>query len=252
MELPAIKLPQIELPFSIEPLLHPPVDHFVIALPVIVLLLEVVNIFTKKRAIGVVSFFLLILTVLAAIAAYFTGTVDGKAAWDVLGEAAQGELKEHKLLGTYLMFASMAVLIFKVLSVAINRGLMKGLYILVLILFTVGILNQGKEGGELVYKYGVHVEKVKELDSEVFDLNDTMQDLEEEIKELEEELQEIKKNKENEADVVAPAPLIESIQIEAKDSATVVEEKIKDIVTTVEEVISEVAPQEEKPQVATH
>jgi len=70
MELPALKLPQVELPFDIPLLMHPPVDHFIIALPVIILLLEVVNLIVKKRAIGVASFFLLILTVVAAVAAY--------------------------------------------------------------------------------------------------------------------------------------------------------------------------------------
>jgi len=182
MELPAIKLPQIELPFDIPVLLHPPVDHFIIALPVIILLLEVVNLIVKKRAIGVTSFFLLILTVVAAVAAYFTGSVDGKEAFPLLSEAAQGELKEHKLLGTYLMLASAVVLVFKLLSAMINRGLMKALYLLVLILFVAGILKQGKEGGELVYKYGVNVEKVQELDSELFDVKEELEELQEETK----------------------------------------------------------------------
>jgi hypothetical protein len=43
MQLPQITLPQIELPFDIPVLLHPPVDHFAIALPVVILLLELMN-----------------------------------------------------------------------------------------------------------------------------------------------------------------------------------------------------------------
>ena len=57
MNLTPIKIPEIPLPFDIPLLMHPPVDHFIIALPLVVLLLEIVNLFIKKRAIGVTSFF---------------------------------------------------------------------------------------------------------------------------------------------------------------------------------------------------
>lgn len=258
MELPAIKIPQIELPFDIPLLMHPPVDHFIIALPVIILLLEIVNLIAKKRAIGVTSFFLLILTVVAAVAAYLTGSVDGKEAFPLLSEAAQGEVKEHKLFGTYLMLASAVVLLFKLLSAMISRGLMKALYLLVLILFVAGILKQGKEGGELVYKYGVNVEKVQELDSELFDVKEELEELQEANKPAEAEEKEATaatETKETPAEAAptttevkeAPAEAApESVKTELKESAEAVVEKA-------EEVKVEVIPQEaEKPQIATH
>jgi len=255
MELPAIKLPQVELPFDIPVLMHPPVDHFIIAIPVIVLLLEIVNLIVKKRAIGVASFFLLILTVVAAVAAYLTGSVDGKEAFPLLSEAAQGELKEHKLFGTYLMLASAVVLVFKLLSAMISRGLMKVLYLLILILFVAGILKQGKEGGELVYKYGVNVEKVQELDSELFDVKEELEELEEANKPAEAEEKETAETTETKetpaeaAPVTTTAPVeavVESVKTEVKESAEAVKEKI-------EEIKVEVIPQEaEKPQIATH
>ncbi|WP_415407545.1 DUF2231 domain-containing protein [Sulfurovum sp. CS9] len=258
MELPAIKLPQIELPFDIPLLMHPPVDHFIIALPIIILLLEFINLFAKKKAIGVVSFFLLILTVVAAVAAYLTGSVDGKEAFPLLSEAAQTEVKEHKLFGTYLMLASAIVLVFKLLSAMISRGLMKALYLLVLILFVAGILKQGKEGGELVYKYGVNVEKVQELDSELFDVKEELEELQEENKPAEaeeKEAAEATETKETPAEAApattevkeAPAEAApESVKTEVKESAEAVAEKV-------EEVKVEVIPQEvEKPQIATH
>ena len=257
MELPAIKLPQVELPFDIPVLLHPPVDHFIIALPVIVLLLEVVNLIVKKRAVGVVSFFLLVLTVVAAAAAYFTGSIDGKEAFPLLGEAAQGELKEHKILGTYLMLASVAVLVFKLLSAMISRRLMKALYLLVLILFVAGILKQGKDGGELVYKYGVNVEKVQELDGELDDLKEELEELEEANKPAkaeEKEPAETTEVKEAPAEATPPATtetstapeegVVESVKTEVKESAEAVKEKI-------EEVKAEVTPSAES-QPATH
>lgn len=260
MELPAIKLPQVELPFDIPLLMHPPVDHFIIALPIIILLLEFINLFAKKKAIGVVSFFLLILTVVAAVAAYLTGSVDGKEAFPLLSEAAQGELKEHKLFGTYLMLASAVVLVFKLLSAMISRGLMKALYLLVLILFVAGILKQGKEGGELVYKYGVNVEKVQELDNELFDVKEELEELQEENESAEAEEKEapaeaapatteVKESPAEAAPVTTTAPVeavAESVKTEVKESAEAVAEKV-------EEVKVEVIPQEvEKPQIATH
>lgn len=251
MELPAITLPQVELPFDIPVLLHPPVDHFIIALPVIVLLLEIVNLIAKKRAVGVVSFFLLILTVIAAAAAYFTGSIDGKEAFPLLSEAAQGELKEHKLLGTYLMLASVIILVFKILSAMISRGLMKALYLLVLILFVAGILKQGKEGGELVYKYGVNVEKVQELDGELDDLKEELEELQEDSKPAKAEEKEPADTTEvkeapAEATPATTAAPEESVKTEVKESAEAVKEKA-------EAAKVEVIPQEaEKPQIATH
>lgn len=266
MELPAIKLPQIELPFDIPLLMHPPVDHFIIALPIIILLLEFINLFTKKKAIGVISFVLLTLTVVAAVAAYLTGSVDGKEAFPLLSEAAQGELKEHKLLGTYLMLASAVVLVFKLLSAMIGRGLMKALYLLVLILFVAGILKQGKEGGELVYKYGVNVEKVQELDSELFDVKEELEELQEENKAEEAEEKAPVETNETPAEAApvttevkeapaettpatteAPAETAaESVKSEVQESTEAVEEKV-------EEVKVEVIPQEiVTPQIATH
>ena len=82
MQLPAISLPKVEFPFDIPVLWHPIVDHFVIALPVVILLLELVNLVIRKKALSGMSLFLLLLTVIAAVSAYFTGLVDGsEAGW---------------------------------------------------------------------------------------------------------------------------------------------------------------------------
>ncbi len=269
MELPAIKLPQIELPFDIPVLMHPPVDHFIIALPVIVLLLELVNFIVKKRAIGVTSFFLLILTIVAAGAAYLTGSVDGKEAFPLLSEAAQSELKEHKLLGIYLMLASVVVLVFKLLSSMIQRGLMKALYLFVLILFVVGILKQGKEGGELVYEYGVNVQKVQEQDNELDDLKEELEELQEEkkdapsvkLEEVKEKATEIKKNveekveavKEKTADVVQEAKeKVTEIKENVEEKVTEVKEKVEAVQEKVESAAEVIPVDTPQPQVATH
>ncbi|HEO99389.1 MAG: hypothetical protein JW682_04695 [Campylobacterales bacterium] len=192
MNLPAISIPQIDLPFEIPLLLHPPVDHFAIALPIVVLIIEFINLFANRRSLSLLSLFMVITMIVAVVAAYFTGSVDGKEAYPLLNEAGQAELKEHKLLGTYLMLASGVVLLFKLGSMLASRGLVKAFYLLVLVIFVAGILKQGKDGGELVYEFGANVEMVKTLDDEKFDLEEERDELEGELETAKEELESLK------------------------------------------------------------
>lgn len=280
MGLPVLpfKIPEVPLPFDIPVLMHPPIAHFIIALPIIVLLLEIINLFAKKRAIGVVSFLLIILTAVAAVAAYFTGTVDGKEAWDFLSQAGQSELKEHKLFGTYLMLASGVLLLFKLLSAMIQRGLMKALFLLILIVFVAGILKQGNEGGELVYKYGANVKIVKTMDDEMFDLKEELEELKEELEESEEEAKtpgdkaveavkekaaEVKEAveskteevKENVASAVETATeTVESTTEKVEEKAAEVKEAVEASTEEAEASVVEVVPVAEmpKPEIATH
>ncbi len=175
MTLPEIVLPKIDLPFNIPVLLHPAIDHFLIALPVVILLLEITNLMMKKKAVGGVSFFLLILTVLLSIGAYLSGLVDGKEAYPLLTESAKVALSEHKLLGIYLMLGSVVVLVLKLFAMTGN-GILKALYIFTLMAFVVMMLNQGKEGGELVYKHGINVAQVQVEKEKTKQLNNLLED----------------------------------------------------------------------------
>ncbi len=109
--------------------------------------------------------------------------LDGKEAYPTLNEAGKEALSEHKILGAYLMLASFVLLFFKILSMFSAKGIMKGLYLLVLIVFVAGIFEQGEEGGELVYKYGMNVEQVKVLDDELFDLKEELEEATEKTEE---------------------------------------------------------------------
>ena len=224
MELPALKLPQIPLPFDIPALLHPPVVHFVIAIPILVLIVEIINLIAKKRAIGVITFFVLILGMIATVAAYLTGTVDGKEAFDALSQAGQAELKEHKLLGTYLVLGSAVVVVFKMISAILQKGLAKAMYLLVLIVFTLGILKQGKDGGELVYVYGAYVERVANLDSELFDVKEELDELKEETKSISEKV-------EKKAAEIKEAT--KEVTAAAQEKAAAVKESVSDAAETV-------------------
>jgi uncharacterized membrane protein len=243
MELPALKLPAVELPFDIPTLIHPPIDHFAIAIPILVLIIEIINLVAKKRAIGVLSFVLLLLGAVAMVAAYFSGLHDGSAAFDALTQAGQAELKEHKLLGTYLVLASAVVLIFKLLSAMIKRGMMKGLYLLVLIFFVAGILKQGKDGGELVYEYGANVERVADLDSELFDTKEELGELKEQAKstseKVTEKVEEVKKAVSDAA--TAAADKTSEVTEDVKESTAKAIEKVEEKSTEVMDAAKEKA-----------
>lgn len=264
MALPAITLPKVELPFDIPVLLHPAVDHFMIALPVVILVLELINLMMKKKALSGFSFFLIILTVVFAAGAYLTGLADGKEAFPALGEAAKSALAEHKLLGTYLMLASAVLLLFKLLSM-LAGSFMKTLYLLVLIVFVVGIFKQGKEGGELVYKHGMNVEKVKVLDDEIFDLKDALEDAKDTTVKTEVPAETVKSETVEATPKVPALPAVQELPVKSPVEAAPVKavtESVKtqvekEVVPAVEEKVETVRvegmPEETvQPEIATH
>lgn len=240
MTLPEIALPKIELPFDIPVLIHPMVDHFAIVLPIVILLLEFYNLFAKRKSIGGFSFLLIILMIVVFAVAYLTGSVDGKETYDLLSPEGQVALKEHKNLGTYLVFASVVVLFFKLLAMT-GKSSLKFVFFLVLIGFAAVTLKQGKEGGELVFKYGANVEKVKELDDALFDANDALEDLQAQKKSAEAIAVEEVQTKEENTDINHTEPVkdIESTQTEVKKDLSV-EPKIENVNTKKDEVKGEI------------
>ncbi|MEA2029476.1 MAG: DUF2231 domain-containing protein [Campylobacterota bacterium] len=175
-QLPPLEIPPLNIPIEIQTLAHPAIVHFAIAIPIIVLLIEIFNTFFKKRALSVASLLMLMLLSAIALGAYLSGVVDGKAAADNLSSDAMATLKEHKIIGIYLVYASGVVLIFKMLSMLFNVGFIRFLFVLTLIGYSGLSLYQGKEGGELVYKYGANVGKVVELDEKLLDLGFDLDD----------------------------------------------------------------------------
>jgi len=186
IDLPAISIPEISLPLEIPEIIHPAIVHFVIAIPVVILLLEIYNLAAKRRTISAFSLFMLIVVAVAMFGAYLTGSVDGKAAWDLLSTEAQTDLKAHKLLGMYLVYGSLALVVFKLLFMAIRKTIGRVIFILILVGFIAATLFQGKEGGELVYKYGANIEKVADMASNGDDAKEELEEAEEKLSELQE------------------------------------------------------------------
>ena len=185
MSLPIIDIP-VHLPFDVPLLIHPIFVHFAMAIPVIVLLIELVNIKAKKPAVNITSLFLLTLLMVVYIGAFFTGKADGSEAFSLLGAEAKDELKEHKLLGTYMVYATAVLFLFKILAIFVKQNWSRNLFLVLLVLFIATAFKQGKDGGELVYEYGVNVKATTKLQDRVDDMQYDIDDLKAELKKAKE------------------------------------------------------------------
>ncbi len=189
MNLPVIDIP-VKLPFDVPLLVHPVFVHFVIAIPVIVLLIELVNLKTKKPAVSVTSLSLLILAVFVFAGAFFTGKADGSEAFSFLSPEVQDELRSHKLLGTYLVFGAVLVLLLKLGAMIIRKKWMKNVFMGFLVLFIAILFKQGKDGGELVFEYGVNVKPVTELKDRINEMKIDLDNLNEQLQKAKTECEE--------------------------------------------------------------
>lgn len=187
MQLPDISIP-FTLPFHVPLMLHPVIVHFAVVLPIIVLALELANLAFKRRALSVTSLVLLLTAILVYVAAYYTGKADGGEAWEMLSAEARSELGSHRLLGTYLVYALLIPLVFKILAMFVNQKWARGTLIVTLVIFVSFLFKQGYDGGELVYKYGVNVAAVSEVRESLEDMKDELSDMNETVVEQEEEI----------------------------------------------------------------
>ncbi|WP_292657259.1 DUF2231 domain-containing protein [Nitratifractor sp.] len=158
MALPAVSIPDFPLPFHVPVEVHPCVVHLAVALPMVILLMELVNLVAKKRALGVFSFVLMLLLAVILFGAYLTGSADAHQAGSVLESGEVKSLFEaHKTQGIYLVYSALVLAVIKLLSVLIRKTPMRVIFLLFLIAFTALTINTAKKGKELVFEYGVNV-----------------------------------------------------------------------------------------------
>ncbi len=158
MALPAVSIPDIPLPFHVPVEVHPCVVHLAIALPMVILLMELVNLVAKKRALGVFSFVLMLLLAVILFGAYLTGSADAHQAGSVLESGEVKSLFEaHKNQGIYLVYSALVLVVIKLLSVLIRKTPMRVIFLLFLIAFTALTINTAQKGKDLVFEYGVNV-----------------------------------------------------------------------------------------------
>ncbi len=256
LPLPPISVP-FTLPIEIPLLAHPPLVHFAIVLPLVVLVLEIINSFAKKKTLSVINIGMLFMIMIIMIGAFFTGKTDGTEAYDLLSKAGKETLGEHKLIGAYLLYFSIALFVIKLISAAIRKGLFRMIYMLLLAGFVAFTFYQGKEGGELVFKHGASVAALATAEETIFDLKDEMGDLQEELKEYADEAEESESETPAEDEATedkaedTTTPTDEATEDKAEDTTTPTEEatevKAEESATPKEEATEEKAEESATP-----
>ena len=176
MNLPAITIP-VQIPDVIPLLLHPVAVHFAVVLPLVILILELINLITKRKALSITVYILFVLLVAVFAAAYATGLTDGKEAGPLLSKEGMAALKSHQLLGTYLVYLALLPLLLKVVSLMVKKGWSRALYSIALVVVIALTFFQAEKGSELVYAYGANVSSQQILEERVEELNVTVESL---------------------------------------------------------------------------
>ena len=139
MALPTISIPEIPLPSSITDFISTYLGaylvHFIVAIPVIVLLLELYNLGTKRRSISLFSLFMLIILAIFMVAFYLNGS--------------------SELITVYLVYASLALLVFKLLFMALRKTIGRVIFTIMLGGFAFVTLMQVNTGGVFAKKEAV-------------------------------------------------------------------------------------------------
>jgi uncharacterized membrane protein len=157
MRLPDLSIPNLPLigDIIIPSSFHPFVIHLVISLPIIIIILEFINLFARRKLLGSISFFFMILFSITLFVSYLSGVSDANLIKDSLDEATKTVLQQHKMEGIYIVYGSLLLLFIKLLSVVVRKLGIKLLFLLFLMVFTSILANVAIKGTKLVYKYGV-------------------------------------------------------------------------------------------------
>ena len=136
-------------------MLHPASVHFAIVLPVVASVLSVAYLLTKTESMSKLSSRATLVAALAMIAAYFTGAQAGPEVFNYLSPHGKEELLEHKEMGLYLAVIMAIVAVIKIAGCKLKKFPLELLAIVMLLVATVATFAQGKDGGEIVYEYGM-------------------------------------------------------------------------------------------------
>ena len=170
--------------------LHPIIDHFTIALLATAVLADVVGCIIARlfrngnprisdlaERLSGAALVLLIPGAISAILSRFTGESEAERVWDSMSPAAQqllfadtgsARFLSHAVLGTYLMYAFVALAAWRaLLEVWTKLKRTQLIYLAVAMIALCALLYQGKTGGELVYNHAVgttHVDTGRAVD----------------------------------------------------------------------------------------
>jgi len=136
-------------------MLHPANVHFAMVLPVVAAAFGIAYMISKKEILSKITARATLVAALAMIAAWYTGNQAGPQIFEYLSQAGKHELLEHKELGLYLAIAMGIIAILQILGCRLKKFALQSLATLLLIGAMVTTFLQGKDGGEIVYNYGM-------------------------------------------------------------------------------------------------
>ncbi len=139
-------------------MLHPPVVHFAVVLPIISLVIGLAYLYKPSELMSKISTRFMVFATIFLIVAFYTGKSDASEAYILLSSEGQALLKEHKTFGLYLSIAMGIVALVKLVGCYKRLFKVELIAILLVALVSVGVMYQGKEGGELTYIYGASVQ----------------------------------------------------------------------------------------------
>ena len=174
-------------------MLHPATVHFAMILPLVASLLGIYHLIKQEKITSNLSLVSLISATTAIVVVWATGNQAGTEIYNFLSTHGQEELKEHKVLGFYIMIASIVILVINLLSRFIDNRKVEILSIIGIFLLSVTIFLQGKHGGEIVYKYGQPFQ-VSSINDTITELKGTLEeseDTQEKLEALDDALDEI-------------------------------------------------------------
>lgn len=138
-------------------MLHPPVVHFAIVLPIIALIIGIRYLSKPSSEMSKVSSGYFLFAALFMIAAFFTGKHDGAEAYPLLNSDGVEDLMEHKALGMYLAIGMAITALLKIFGTIRENKKLEIVSVILLAMITATTLYQGKLGGELTFEHGANV-----------------------------------------------------------------------------------------------
>ena len=136
-------------------MLHPATVHFAMVLPVVASVFGLIYLFKRDELMSKISSRATLIAALAMIGVWYTGNQAGPEIYDYLSEAGKHELMEHKALGLYLAIAMAVIAVLKLAGCLMKKFIIEAVAIVLLLGATAVTFAQGKDGGEIVYNYGM-------------------------------------------------------------------------------------------------
>ncbi|MEA3373275.1 MAG: DUF2231 domain-containing protein [Campylobacterota bacterium] len=173
-------------------MLHPPIVHFAIVLPLVGLIFGLVFLIKPSELMSKISSRVIVFAAIFMVAAWYTGGQEGPEIWDYLDESGQEALKAHKTLGLYVMLATVIAALMKVIGCMVKKVAFEAAAVILLAGTVAATFYQGKIGGEIVYEHGkpFQVVSIQETLSDALEELEDAEDDEEKLELLQEAIDE--------------------------------------------------------------